>query len=88
MAGNLLSAPLPNYPTMARIARVHGQVVLEAVISTSGTVSATRVLRGPRLLRGAAVDAVRRWRYKPYLVNGSPVDVATIVTVDFNSNDQ
>jgi TonB family protein len=85
MASHLVSAPSPNYPLLARIARLKGQVVLQAVISQDGLVVATRVLSGHRVLRGAAVDAVRRWRYRPYLAEGRPVKVATIVNVDFPS---
>ncbi len=83
MASNLISNPAPDYPAVARLAHVEGQVVLQAVISRDGSVSAAHVLSGHRLLRGAALDAVRRWRYHPYLSNGHPVDVATIITVDF-----
>jgi TonB family protein len=83
MAGNLISAPLPDYPMLARMAHVGGEVVLQAVIAKNGSVLATHVLRGNRLLRGAAEDAVRQWRYRPYAVDGHPVEVATIVTVRF-----
>jgi TonB family protein len=84
MASNLISAPPPDYPTMARLAHIQGEVILQAVISKDGTISATHVLSGPRLLRGAAVDAVRRWRYRPYRMDGHPVDVATVITVGFH----
>jgi TonB family protein len=84
MASNLISDPAPDYPAVARLAHIQGQVILQAVVSRDGTVSATHVLSGHRLLRGAAVDAVRRWRYHPYLMDGHPVDVATIITVDFH----
>jgi TonB family protein len=84
MASHLISARQPNYPILARIAKVQGQVVLQAVISPDGSVIATRVLSGHRLLRGAAINAVRRWRYRPYVADGRPVNVATIVTVDFH----
>ncbi|HEX9198707.1 MAG TPA: energy transducer TonB [Acidobacteriaceae bacterium] len=87
MAGNLISAPLPSYPALAKFTHLDGKVILQAVISSDGTVSATHVLSGHRLLRGAAVDAVRHWRYRPYVVDGRPVDVATIVTVDFRNRD-
>ncbi len=84
MASNLISSPLPTYPTLAKLTHTEGQVILQAVISRDGTVSATHVLSGHHLLRGAAVDAVRRWRYRPYLMDGHAVDVATVVTVDFH----
>ena len=84
MAHNLISSPAPNYPMLARLAHIHGQVILQAVVAKDGSVSAMHVLRGHRLLRGAAVDAVSRWRFRPYMMEGRPVDVSTIVTVDFN----
>jgi TonB family protein len=84
MASNLISDPAPDYPAVARLAHIQGQVILQAVVSRDGTVSAIHVLSGHHLLRGAAVDAVRRWRYRPYLMEGHPVDVATIITVDFH----
>jgi TonB family protein len=87
MAANLISSADPEYPLLARLAHVQGQVILQAVIAKDGTVEATRVLRGNHLLRGAAEDAVRRFRYRPYRVDGRPVDVATIVTVDFHGPD-
>ena len=83
MAGNLISAPMPDYPTLARFTHVSGEVVIQAVIAKNGSVLATHVLRGNRLLRGAAQDAVRRWRYRPYMMEGHPVEVSTIVTVRF-----
>ena len=84
MARNLVSSPAPSYPMLARLAHIRGQVILQAVVAKDGSVSATHVLRGNRLLRGAAVDAVRRWRFRPYVMEGRPVDVSTIVTVDFD----
>lgn len=83
MAANLISAPEPAYPKLARLIHMKGPVTLQAVVSRDGKVVATHVLRGHRLLRGAASNAVRQWRYQPYLVNGQPADVATIVTVNF-----
>lgn len=83
MASNLISAPPPKYPKFASFTHTQGQVILQAVVSRSGNVIDTRVLSGHRILRGAATQAVRRWQYRPYLVNGRPTDVATIVTVDF-----
>lgn len=83
MAANLVSAPEPAYPKLARLIHMKGPVILQAVVSRDGKVVATHVLRGHRLLRGAASNAVRQWRYQPYLVNGQPADVATIVTVNF-----
>jgi protein TonB len=84
MAANLISSPDPVYPLLARVAHVQGQVTLLAVVAKDGTVEATRVLRGSRLLRSAAEDAVRQFRYRPYRIDGHAVDVATVVTIDFH----
>lgn len=83
MAANLLSAPSPGYPKLASLAHVQGDVILQAVVSRDGRVVTTHVLSGHRLLRGAATGAVRQWRYRPYLLKGRPIDVATVVTVEF-----
>jgi TonB family protein len=83
MAANILSAPQPSYPMLASLTRMQGEVVMQAVISKDGTIENVHVIKGHRLLRGAAKDAVRTWRYRPYLVNGQPVEVATTVSVDF-----
>lgn len=83
MTGHLMSAPAPSYPRLASFTHVEGQVVLQVVVNRDGTVSATHVLDGPRLLRGAAEHAVRRWRYRPYVVEGRATVVATIVTMSF-----
>jgi TonB family protein len=84
MAANLVSAPKPSYPKLASLTRMQGNVVMEAVISKDGTVQQLHVIKGHRLLRGAAKNAVRNWRYRPYKVDGVPVDVATTVSVDFS----
>ena len=84
MAANLLSGPKPSYPKLASLTRTQGNVVMEAVISKNGTVEQLHVIKGPRLLRGAAKNAVRNWRYRPYKRGGVPVDVATTVSVDFS----
>jgi TonB family protein len=83
MAAKLISAPAPEYPKLAGLIHMEGQVTLRAMVSRDGKVVATHVLQGHRLLRGAASNAVRQWRYRPYLVDGQPADVATIVTVNF-----
>jgi TonB family protein len=84
MTARLIFNPRPEYPVFARLTHVQGPVMLQAVIDKDGTVSSARVVRGPHMLRGAAEDAVRRWRYLPYRINGRPVDVATTITVDFH----
>jgi TonB family protein len=84
MASNLVSATPPTYPRMANLIHMQGKVTMQAIIAKNGTVESLQVLQGHRLLRGAAKNAVQSWRYRPYLIDDKPVEVATIVTVDFN----
>jgi protein TonB len=84
MAGNLLFRTLPQYPAISRAARIQGAVVLQATISKTGSIENLRVISGPPMLRQAAIDAVQTWRYKPYLLNGNPVEVETTINVVFN----
>jgi periplasmic protein TonB len=84
MAGNLLDKTLPQYPAIARAARIQGTVVLQAAISRSGLIQNLRVISGPPMLQQAAVTAVRSWRYKRYLLNGEPVEVETTINVVFS----
>jgi protein TonB len=86
MAANLVSSPKPSYPKLASLIRAQGNVLLQAVISKTGTVEHLHVIKGHRLLRGAAKSAVQMWRYRPYKINGVPVEVATIVSVEFTLN--
>ncbi len=85
MAGNLLYSPQPAYPKgFAGLFHIQGEVVMQAIISKRGRVENLKVISGHMMLRGAAKDAVRTWRYRPYTVNGGPVEVATIVSVEFH----
>jgi periplasmic protein TonB len=84
MAGNLLERILPQYPAIAKAARIQGIVVLQATISRQGLIQNLRVISGPPMLQQAATDAVRLWRYKPYLLNDEPVEVETTINVVFN----
>jgi periplasmic protein TonB len=84
IAGNLLAKTLPQYPAIAKAAHIQGAVVLQATISKSGSIQNLRVISGPPMLQQAAMDAVRSWRYKPYLLNGEPVEVETTINVVFN----
>jgi protein TonB len=59
-------------------------VVLQATISKTGTITNLHVVSGPPMLQSGALEAVRGWRYKPYLLNGEPVEVETTVNVVFN----
>jgi periplasmic protein TonB len=83
MEGNLVHKVQPAYPPLARAARIQGSVVLRAIISRAGTIENLQVLSGHPLLVQAAIDAVRQWRYRPYNLNGEPVEVETQVTVNF-----
>ncbi len=78
-----ISKPSPNYPAIAVAAHIQGTVVLQATISKTGTIENLRVLSGPQMLRQAALNAVQQWRYRPYLLNGDPVEVETTVNVNF-----
>jgi protein TonB len=73
----------PVYPQLAKQARIQGVVVLEAEISTEGSIDNLRVISGHPLLTQAAMDAVKQWKYKPTLLNGEPVPVVTTITVNF-----
>jgi protein TonB len=73
----------PPYPDLARAARIQGLVVVECTIDPSGRVVDARVITGPPLLQGAALDAVRQWRYTATRLNGVPVAVLMTVTVNF-----
>jgi protein TonB len=74
----------PAYPPLARSARIQGTVVLQAVISKQGTIENLSVLSGHPMLVQAALDAVRHWRYRPYILNSEPVEVETQITVNFS----
>jgi protein TonB len=83
--GLLVHKVMPSYPSSARQAHVSGSVVLQAIISKDGRIEDLRVVQGDPLLTSAAMDAVKQWLYKPYLLNGQPVEVETIITINFNS---
>ena len=82
-AGMLLKKTLPVYPAIAKAAHVSGTVVLEATISKAGTIENLHVVTGPIMLQQVATDAVRSWHYRPYLLDGKPVEVDTTVNVVF-----
>jgi TonB family protein len=85
VAGGLLVRKVaPVYPSIAKTARVSGTVVLAATISKSGFVTNLQVVSGPPMLRQAAVDAVKNWAYRPYMLNNQPTEVQTTINVDFN----
>ena len=81
MQQNILTKAVPVYPPAAKKARIQGKVALSAVIGTDGIVESLRVLSGPQELQQSSLDAVRQWTYKPFLLNGNPVEVETTVNV-------
>ncbi len=82
--GMLVHKVTPQYPPIAKQARIAGSVVLAALISKQGTIENLRVVSGHPMLTSAALDAVKQWRYKPYILNGEPVEVETQITVNFS----
>jgi protein TonB len=81
--GRILHRILPVYPPLAKQARLQGTVILNAMISKEGTIQDLKVASGPALLIQAAIEAVKQWTYKPYLLNGEPVEVQTEIEVHF-----
>ena len=83
VAALLLQKTVPVYPSIPKAAGIQGTVVLQATISKAGTIENLRVAGGPAMLQQAALDAVKTWRYRPYLLNGQPVEVETTINVIF-----
>jgi TonB family protein len=83
MQANLISKPDPIYPEIAKAAHVQGAVLLHAIVSKTGAVEALNVISGAAMLQQSSMEAVRQWKYKPYLLNGEPVEVDTTVTVTY-----
>jgi TonB family protein len=81
MAGNLINKVLPVYPEEAKKAKIEGTVLLDAIISKEGNVANLRIVSGPKELQQSALDALRQWKYKPYLLNGDPVEVETVIKI-------
>jgi TonB family protein len=82
-AGLLAHRVQPDYPLEARQARIQGAVVLRAVIGKDGSIEKLTLVSGHPMLAPAAIDAVQQWRYRPYLLLGSPVEVDTEISVNF-----
>ncbi len=82
--GLLIKKVQPPYPPLARQARIQGKVVLQAEISKEGTIQNLRLVSGHPMLTQAAIEAVKQWRYRPYFLNGEPVEVETQITVIFS----
>lgn len=83
MATLILNKVQPEYPKEARKKRIQGTVVLRGVISDRGDVTELSIISGDPMLTQAAIDAVKQWKYKPYLLNGNPVEVETQFQVNF-----
>ncbi|MFZ0539206.1 MAG: energy transducer TonB [Candidatus Sulfotelmatobacter sp.] len=81
--GLLIQKVEPTYPTIAKAARIQGNVVLRAIINKEGVIQDLQLVSGHPMLVPAAIEAVKHWRYRPYLLNGQPVEVETTVTVIF-----
>ncbi len=81
--GLLIKKVQPVYPRNALTMHMEGAVELTATISKTGVITAVKVVSGEQLLTKAAVDAVKQWKYKPYLLNGEPVEIQTQVTINF-----
>ena len=81
--GNLIYKSVPQYPAIAKAVGAQGTVVLQATISKAGTIEGLHVISGPQMLQQAAIDAVKTWRYRPYMLNGQAVEVETTVNVIF-----
>jgi len=84
MEARLIHRVVPVYPPEARAANISGTVKLHVIVSTEGTVGQLDILSGPPELIKAALEAVRQWRYKPFLLNDEPVEVDTYIDIIFS----
>jgi protein TonB len=81
--GLLIKKIAPSYPASSLRMRVEGTVQLLATVSKDGDITHIKVLSGEPQLTKAASDAVKQWKYKPYLLNGEPVEIQTQITINF-----
>ena len=81
--GKLIKRVAPKYPKQARKKHMEGQVILKGSITKTGDVVDLQIISGDPLLTQAAMDAVKKWKYRPYLKDGQAVDVDTQITVNF-----
>lgn len=81
--GNLIYRVQPLYPPLARQVRIQGPVLLRAIVSKSGTIEHLTVISGHPMLIPSALSAVQQWRYRPYMLNGEPIEIETEITVNF-----
>ena len=83
LEGSLVRKVEPKYPPLAIAARIQGSVVLAAIISKAGAIENLKLISGHPMLVSAAIDAVRQWQYRPYVLNGEVIEVETQITVNF-----
>src|SRR5207244_2016336 len=81
--GMAVSKVPPIYPPDAKAARIQGSVVIGVIIGKDGNIQSEHLVSGHPLLAPAAMDAVKQWKYRPYILNGNPVEVDTQITVNF-----
>jgi TonB family protein len=84
MSQNLLTKAVPIYPPAAKKAKIQGTVVLSVIIGDDGNVKNIQVVSGPNELQQSSIDAVRQWTYKPYLLNGDPIEVKTTINIIYS----
>jgi protein TonB len=82
--GLLVQRVEPVYPGVALRARIQGTVTLAAIISREGNIENLKLISGHPLLVPAAIDAVKQWRYRPYMLSGEPLEVETTIIVNFH----
>ena len=73
----------PSYPESAKLAGIQGKVVVEIVVGKTGEVERAQAMSGPKELWSAAVDAVKQWKWEPFLFNGNPIRIRTKATINF-----
>src|SRR5262249_747896 len=88
LSGMIVRRVQSQYPADAKDARIQGSVVLGVVINKTGDVESVKLINGDPLLAPAAIDAVKQWKYRPYLLNGEPMVVETTATVQFTLSRQ
>lgn len=84
MVGQLLKRVDPRYPAKAKVDHIQGDVILSAVIDKEGNIKTLKVVSGDPILADAATDAVKQWKYRPYLLEGQPVEAKTSITIKFH----